>query len=127
MVCSTKEKALRSCVQASKRIRTAASEQQLRQVDADIRKPTIMADRRLTEMHGLPVVLPDARILGIVHDVVLDEQAKTCTHLFVTETTDTIIEGGMHVSIPWSWVRSISDVILLRWFPPTPIPRRPGS
>lgn len=99
----------------------------LRQVDADIRWPIIMADRRLTEMHGLPVVLPDARILGIVHDVVLDEQTRTCTHLFVIETTDTIIEGGMHVSVPWSWVRSISDVILLRWFPPTPIPRRPDS
>ena len=76
-------------------------------------------------MHGLPVVLPDARILGIVHDVVLDEQARVCTHLFVTETTDTIVEGGIHGSVPWSWVRSISDVILLRWFPPTPIPRRP--
>ena len=104
-----------------------ASKQRLRQVDADMRQPSIMADRRLTEMHGLPVVLPDARILGIVHDVVLDEQARTCTHLFVMETTDTIVEGGLNVSVPWSRVRSISDVILLRWFPPTPIPRRPDS
>ncbi len=84
-----------------------------------------MPDRKLTTLHGLPVVLPDARILGVVHDVVLNDKASVCTHLFVVETPDEIVEGGMHVSIPWSWVRSVSDVILLRWFPPTPIPRRP--
>ena len=76
-----------------------------------------MPDRRLTTLHGLPVVLPDARILGVVHDVVLDAKASACTHLFVVETPDEIVEGGLHVSIPWSWVRSVSDVVLLRWFP----------
>ena len=84
-----------------------------------------MNERRLTSLHGLPVVLPDARILGVVHDIVLDENASNCTHLFVVETPEEIVEGSLHVSIPWTWVRSISDVILLRWFPPTPIPRRP--
>ena len=72
-----------------------------------------MVDRRLTEMHGLPVVLPDARILGIVHDVVLDEHARTCTHLFVTETTDSIVEGGMHVSVPVSYTHLTLPTILL--------------
>ena len=54
----------------------AASDVTLRQLDADATHLTTMPDRRLTTLHGpLPVVLPDARILGVVHDVVLDAKA----------------------------------------------------
>jgi sporulation protein YlmC with PRC-barrel domain len=28
----------------------------------------------------------------------------------------------LHVAVPWRWVRAIDEVVLLRWFPPTPIP-----
>ncbi|GIS92137.1 MAG: hypothetical protein CM1200mP21_04320 [Candidatus Poseidoniales archaeon] len=34
-----------------------------------------------------------------------------------------LVEGRIHVAIPWNWIRSIGDVMILRWFPPTPIPR----
>ena len=86
-----------------------------------------MPDRRLTTLHGLPVVLPDARILGVVHDVVLDDKASSCTHLFVVETPDEIVEGGMHVSIPWSWVRSVSDVDSVEVVSPNSYPAPTGT
>ena len=36
-----------------------------------------------------------------------------------------LVEDRIHVAIPWRWIRAIEDVILLRWFPPTPIPKEP--
>ncbi|HIH57315.1 MAG TPA: hypothetical protein HA287_02895, partial [Candidatus Poseidoniaceae archaeon] len=44
------------------------------------------------------------------------------THLFVAGCPDELVEKEVHLTIPWRWVRSIGDVVILRWFPKTPIP-----
>ena len=36
-----------------------------------------------------------------------------------------LVEDGIHLAIPWRWVRGINEIITLRWFPPTPIPKNP--
>ena len=80
-------------------------------------------ERNLSQLSGLQVYLPNGRLLGTVHDAVVEHASLSCTHLFVTDTPDDLVEGAIHVAIPWRWVRSIGDVVILRWFPPTPIPR----
>ena len=80
-------------------------------------------ERNLSQLSGLQVYLPNGRLLGTVHDAVVEHTSLSCTHLFVTDTPEDLVEGSIHVAIPWRWVRSIGDVVLLRWFPPTPIPR----
>ena len=60
----------------------------------------------------------------MVHDAVVEHSNLSCTHLFVTETSEELVEGSIHVAVPWRWIRSIGDVVILRWFPETPIPRR---
>ena len=84
---------------------------------------TCMADRHASEIRGLPVIIPDGRLLGTVHDTVIDVNNWSCTHIFVSDPPDAIVEGRTHVAVPWTWVRSVGDVVLLRWFPQTPIPR----
>ncbi|MEK9913589.1 MAG: PRC-barrel domain-containing protein [Flavobacteriaceae bacterium] len=76
----------------------------------------------MTAWVGLDVYLPTGRRLGVVHDAVIDAEGMTCTHLFVRDTPDDLVEGGIHVAVPWRWVKAIDEVVLLRWFPPTPIP-----
>ncbi|MCH1540332.1 MAG: PRC-barrel domain-containing protein [Candidatus Poseidonia sp.] len=71
---------------------------------------------------GLEVYLPDGRKLGQVYDAVIDTATLHCTHLFVRDTPESLVEGGLHVAVPWRWIRAVDDVVLLRWFPPTPIP-----
>jgi len=70
------------------------------------------------------VIIPSGRLLGTVHDTVIDTDGWTCTHIFVADPPADLVEGRIHVAVPWNWVRSIGDVVILRWFPPTPIPRK---
>ena len=80
-------------------------------------------ERNLSQLSGLQVYLPNGRLLGVVHDAVVEHASLSCTHLFVKDTPDDLVEGSIHVAVPWRWVRSISDVVILRWFPTTQIPR----
>ena len=87
-------------------------------------RPVLMADLQESEIRGLPVIMPSGRLLGTVHDTVIDTDGWDCTHIFVADPPADLVEGRIHVAIPWNWVRSIGDVVILRWFPPTPIPRK---
>ena len=80
-------------------------------------------ERNLSQLSGLQVYLPNGRLLGTVHDAVVEHASLSCTHLFVTDTPEDLVEGSIHVAIPWRWVRTIGDVVILRWFPPSQIPR----
>ena len=80
-------------------------------------------ERNLSQLSGLQVYLPNGRLLGVVHDAVVEHASLSCTHLFVKDTPSDLVEGSIHVAVPWRWVRSIGDVVILRWFPPTQIPR----
>ncbi|RJU96094.1 MAG: photosystem reaction center subunit H [Candidatus Poseidoniales archaeon] len=71
---------------------------------------------------GLDVYLPDGRKLGEVHDAVIDAESLHCTHLFVRNTPEDLVEGSIPLAVPWRWIRAINDIVVLRWFPPTPIP-----
>ena len=71
------------------------------------------------------VFLPDGSLLGLVHVCVVETKEWNCTHLFVNECKPNIVEDGIHVAIPWRWVRAVNDVVILRWFPQTPIPKNP--
>ena len=89
--------------------------------DAERHPP--MADRHASEIRGLPVIIPDGMLLGTVHDTVIDVGNWSCTHIFVSDPPEGLVEGRTHVAIPWNWVKSVGDVVVLRWFPPTPVPR----
>ena len=79
-------------------------------------------DLSISELNGKEIYLPDGRLLGTVGETVLDGSQLTATHLFVSCCPDELVERGVHLTIPWRWIRSIGDVVLLRWFPETPIP-----
>ena len=44
-----------------------------------------MTDRQVSEIRGLPVIMPSGRLLGTVHDTVIDTDGWTCTHIFVAD------------------------------------------
>ena len=82
-----------------------------------------MVDHYLSEIRGLPVILPDGRVIGTINDAVVETNGWKCSHIFIANPPSELVEGRVHVSIPWHWIRSIGDVVILRWFPKTPIPR----
>ena len=87
-----------------------------------LRDNMVEGEESVSRLTGLEVFLPDGRRLGVVHDAVIDANGMSCTHLFVRDTEEDLVEGSVHVAVPWRWVRAIDRIVLLRWFPPTPIP-----
>ena len=77
---------------------------------------------RLSDLRGRAVILPDGRKLGTVHDAVITRDDLECTHLFVSDVDENLVEGAVPLAIPWRWVRGVAEVAVLRWFPETPIP-----
>ena len=73
-----------------------------------------VSERSLTSLRGRSVFLPDGRRLGLVHDTVVDFEGWRCSHLFVRDTNPELVEGAIHLAIPWRWVRAIDDIVLLR-------------
>ncbi len=86
-----------------------------------------MAEALTSALRGLQVFLPDGRRLGHVHDAVIEVDHWTASHLFVVDCPESLVVGGVHLAIPWHWIRGIEDIIVLRWFPPTPIPLNPSN
>ncbi len=76
----------------------------------------------IASIRGKEVYLPDGRKLGTVHDAVIDLDGMACSHLFVVGTPASLVEQSIDVAVPWRWVRGVGEVVVLRWFPPAPIP-----
>ncbi|MEW6070936.1 MAG: PRC-barrel domain-containing protein [Candidatus Thermoplasmatota archaeon] len=55
--------------------------------------------------------------LGTVENLVLDITNNKIEGLFVTDTNPNLVEGSVNVNIPYRWVQSVGDVIILRYFP----------
>ena len=82
----------------------------------------MLGEMSVSQLNGKEIYLPDGRLLGVDGETVIDGAQFCSTHLFVAGCPDELVEKGVHLTIPWRWVRSIGDVVILRWFPKTPIP-----
>ena len=82
----------------------------------------MLGEMSVSQINGKGIYLPDGRLLCVVGETVIDGAQLCATHLFVAGCPDELVEKGVHLTIPWRWVRSIGDIVILRWFPKTPIP-----
>ena len=73
----------------------------------------VQGEDTVTRLTGLEVFLPDGRRLGVVHDAVVDANGMQCTHLFVRDPDEALVEGSVHVAIPWRWIRAIDQIVLV--------------
>ena len=80
------------------------------------------SEMSVSQINGKEIYLPAGRLLGVVGETVIDGNQLCATHIFVAGCPDDLVEKGVNLTIPWRWIRSIGDVVILRWFPKTPIP-----
>ena len=59
-----------------------------------------MVESEVSVIRDLPVILPDGRLLGTVHDTVVETDSWTCTHIFVADPPADLVEGRIHVAVP---------------------------
>lgn len=84
----------------------------------------------ISEIIGLQVYTNNGVFLGNVNNLVVDVDNGSVDGLFVGETNPLLVEGSRAVSVPYRWVQSVGDIVVLRYFPkrvslkktPTPAP-----
>ncbi len=55
--------------------------------------------------------------LGNVNNLVVDVDNGSVDGIFVGETNPLLVEGSRAVSVPYRWVQSVGDIVVLRYFP----------
>jgi len=70
-----------------------------------------------SELIGLQVYTSNGIFLGNVNNLVIDLENKRVDGLFVSETNPLLVEESRAVNVPFRWIQSVGDIILLRYFP----------
>ncbi|MFW5928777.1 MAG: PRC-barrel domain-containing protein [Thermoplasmatota archaeon] len=71
----------------------------------------------VSEMIGIQVYTKNGMFLGTVNNVVIDMDEAAIDGLFVGDTNPLLVEDSKSVKVPYRWVSSVGDIILLRYFP----------
>lgn len=74
-------------------------------------------DAEVTSYINLPVYTHGGRYVGVVQNVILDLPSRRVGSLLLTRTNTKVIEGGHNVAVPYRWVASVGDIIILSHFP----------
>jgi sporulation protein YlmC with PRC-barrel domain len=70
-----------------------------------------------SELIGLQVYTPNGLFLGNVNNLVIDIENKKVDGLFISETNPLLVEDSKAVNVPYRWIQSTGDIILLKYFP----------
>jgi sporulation protein YlmC with PRC-barrel domain len=71
----------------------------------------------VSELIGIQVYTNKGTFLGNVSNVILDIEDRKLESLFITDTNPLLVEDSRNVAVPYRWVSSVGDIILLRFFP----------
>jgi len=71
----------------------------------------------VTSFLKLPVYTRDGIYVGHVRNVFIDLDEKRVSSLLVTNTNPTLVEGEVDVAVPYRWVNSVGDIVILSYFP----------
>ncbi len=71
----------------------------------------------VSELIGVQVYTNKGTFLGNVSNVILDIENRNIDSLFITDTNPLLVEDSRNVAVPYRWVSSVGDIILLRFFP----------
>lgn len=71
----------------------------------------------LSEIIGLQVYTHNGVFLGNVNNLVVDVDNGSVDGIFIGETNPLLVEHSRAVSVPFRWVQSVGDIVVLRYFP----------
>jgi len=71
----------------------------------------------LDNIKGLEVYTPDGIFVGKIDDVVLDVSNKRIEGLFIDSASPVLVDKNVSIKIPFGWLQSIGDIIILKAFP----------
>ncbi|MDW5561771.1 MAG: PRC-barrel domain-containing protein [Methanomassiliicoccus sp.] len=80
-----------------------------------------------SELMGLQVYTSNGIFLGNVNNLVIDLDNKRVDGLFVSETNPLLVEESKAVNVPFRWIQSVGDIIILKYFPKRVTTKKPAA
>jgi sporulation protein YlmC with PRC-barrel domain len=80
-----------------------------------------------SELIGLQVYTTNGIFLGNVNNLVIDLENKRVDGLFVSETNPLLVEESKAVNVPFRWISSVGDIIILKYFPKRVTTKKPAA
>jgi len=71
----------------------------------------------VSELIGVQVYSNKGIFLGNVNNLIIDIDSCRVDALFITDTNPLLVEDSRNVAVPYRWVQSVGDIIILRFFP----------
>ena len=71
----------------------------------------------ITQMMNLQVYTNKGAFLGVVDNIQLDMDRHAVDSFFIETPNPTLVEGSKSVLVPFRWVQSVGDIVILRFFP----------
>jgi sporulation protein YlmC with PRC-barrel domain len=70
-----------------------------------------------TKIIGLEVYTPNGIFVGFVNNIVIDMKNNKADGIFLNDTSPVLVDHGVSLNIPFRWVQSIGDIVILKAFP----------
>lgn len=71
----------------------------------------------ISAIKGLEVYAPNGLFIGYADKYVLNLSDKKVTGIFVQSASPVLVDENTSIKIPYRWVQSIGDIIILNKFP----------
>jgi len=71
----------------------------------------------ITQIMNLQIYTDKGAFLGVVDNVQMDLETNDLSALFVETPNPSLVEGSRSVLVPFRWVQSVGDIVMLRYFP----------
>ena len=73
--------------------------------------------QEIFELYNLDVYTHKGIYLGRIHEVMVDLEKYQIYEIILGDTNQTIIDDGRSIGVPYRWIQSVSEVVVLRYFP----------
>ena len=71
----------------------------------------------VTSLYNLEVYTPKGIYLGRINEVLVDVNKNNIYEVILEETNPTIIDDSRSVGVPFRWIDSVSEIVVLKYFP----------
>ena len=71
----------------------------------------------ISKIKDLEVYAPNGYFVGYADKYVMDPANKCISGILVQDPSPVLVDPGVTIKIPFRWVQSIGDVIILKTFP----------
>lgn len=71
----------------------------------------------ITRLVNMPVYTREGTFIGNVKDAILDITERQLAALVLGRTNPSLVEHGIDVAVPYRWVNTFDDIVVLNFFP----------